>query len=235
MNTPKVEIIVPIFNEAKNIDRCMTNLLLQTYENCDILLVNDGSNDGSGEICDSYANKYENVRVVHRKNGGLSAARNTGVKNTVADYVTFVDSDDYVSIYLIEVLMRSIQENDADMSIVHMKMVSTIADDVLNEHCKEKQVYVFDTENALKTMCYRKMFGCSACAKLIRKELAIKYPFPEGRLYEDLATTYKMIGDCNKVVYTDVTSYFYVQHNGAGITRGGGVRDSLMQFMLLTA
>ena len=215
-----VGVVVPVYNEIENIDRCIDSLICQTYDNYVILLVDDGSTDGSGVRCDSYARDYENIEVIHQKNGGLSAARNAGTQNIKTEYVTYVDSDDYVSPYLLEDLVGGIINNDADMAIIHMKVLLNSNDNIFVKESVENRSYVYDPETALKHMCYKNQFGVSACGKMIKKELAVRYPFPEGKLYEDLATTYKWIGDCDKIVYIDTADYYYIQYQGVGITRG---------------
>jgi len=211
-----IGVVVPVFNTINYIDRCVRSLLDQDMDWFTIVLVDDGSTDGSDKLCDKYAEKYENIAVLHKKNGGLSSARNEGVKHLDTEYIVFVDSDDYVSKTYISDLVKGI--NNADMSIVRIRSV--------DEHSSYKRpdngnnyVRVLNSEQAIGYMCYRKYFGFSACGKLFKREHLLKHPFPIGRLHEDMYTTYRLIDECNQVAYVNKSDYFYVQHYGEGITR----------------
>ena len=114
---PLVSVIVPIYNVEAYLLRCVNSIKEQTYNNLEIILVDDGSTDSSGMIADSFAENYERIRVIHQKNGGLSAARNTGIDNTKTEYITFVDSDDYVDSNMYEVLLKNMDSKNADISI----------------------------------------------------------------------------------------------------------------------
>lgn len=217
---PQVEIIVPVYNERQYLQRCVESLLSQSYDKYRILLVDDGSDDGSGDLCDWFAENHNNIEVIHKENGGLSSARNCGVRKSTAEWVAFVDADDYVSPYMIEDLVVGIKTYGADVSVVGLAAVGTESRKIKKRNEQNRRAIIMDTEDAMDDMCYMKHFGVSACGKLFKKELALRFPYPEGMLYEDLATTYKIIGDCTRVCYIDEVDYYYVQNSKEGITRG---------------
>lgn len=228
-DTPNIDIIVPVYNTEKYLRRCLDSLLNQSYENYSVILVDDGSEDASGVICDEYNSKYHNVKVVHQENKGLSAARNAGVINSDAQLITFVDSDDYVAADLLKDLEYSLTQYGSDMSIIHM--VPILEDRNVEDQGRSSRhachTEVMDSRMALMNMCYKRKFGVSACGKLYKRELLLKHPYPEGTLYEDIATTHKIIIECQRIVYSNNKDYYYVQHVGDGITRGRFVKAKM--------
>lgn len=212
---PLISVVVPVYNMEKYLERCMKSLLVQTYSNYEIILVNDGSTDSSGELCKRYKEEQQNVIVLEKQNGGLSDARNQGVKIAKGQYICFVDSDDYVSEDMLEKLQFALEKYNADISTVKMRQVS---EKFILHQKKDKwknKIYVLNAQQALEDMCYRNNISVSACAKLYKRELIISHPYPVGMLFEDLATTYKIIGGCNKVVIVDSVGYFYVSTKGS--------------------
>lgn len=121
---PKVTVVVPVFNVEKYLHQCIESLLNQTYRNLEIILVDDGSTDNSGAICDKYRQKDQRIKVIHKCNQGLGFARNSGMKETTSDYITFMDSDDYADEDMIEELMRPIIDENADTVIGGFKKVN---------------------------------------------------------------------------------------------------------------
>ena len=211
-----MDIIVPVYNVENFLDRCIESLLNQKYTNYGVILVDDGSTDNSGKMCDSYARNHSIVKVVHRKNGGLSYARNTGVNHSKAEYITFVDSDDYVSTTYLDDLICGLSDAEIEMSAIGIVSISNSSNSFKKNELKK--TIKLNTQDALMHMCYRKYIGFSACGKLFKREIVLKYPFPEGRLHEDMYTTFKLIGECKYIGYYDSTDYYYVQNEGEGIT-----------------
>ncbi len=207
---PKVSVVVPVFNVEQYLPQCLECLNNQTYTNIEIVLVDDESKDGSGYICDQYANNHCNARVVHQKNMGLSGARNIGVKNSTGNYITFVDSDDIISKDYVEILVDALLDTNADISVARIvKFWGEINTPGIAQ--QERQYEIHKTENAIIEMCYGGKYGVSACCKLYPKDLVEKHPYPVGKLHEDLATTYKIFGDINEIVYCNQYIYFYRQ------------------------
>lgn len=210
----KIVVVVPVYNVEKYIKKCVNSLLNQNYSNYEIVLVDDGSTDESGKICDEYDCANYNVHAFHKKNGGLSDARNYAIKKVSGDYIIFIDSDDYVENNLLEYMGEYINSEDVDI------VVSPLYDEKENssKYVKERftdDFQVFDAEEALEKMNYQNLFSTSACAKLIKMDLIKKFSFPNGMLYEDLATMFKIVGEANRIVVLDKPLYHYVQHNGS--------------------
>lgn len=213
----KISVVVPVYNVEKYLKKCVDSLLNQTYKNFEIILVDDGSSDSSGRLCDSYAEQSRNIFVLHKQNGGLSDARNCAMSYIRGQYVTFVDSDDYVDTDFLEKLAKPLTGNMAQLpDMVICPHINESLNQVSLLHRERNQLYqVLEPEKALEMMCYEKEFGTSACAKLISDRLVKKFPFPKGKLYEDLATVYKMIGDSRVIVFLNVPMYHYIQRKGS--------------------
>lgn len=208
-NNDLISIIVPVYNVESYLKRCVDSLLSQTIHNYEILLIDDGSTDESGYICDIYSKKYSFVKTFHKENGGLSDARNYGIDRASGAYLTFVDSDDYVRNDYLEILYNLIIINKADISIGVWKEVY---DDGSEKtiYPNRKKIEITDDNNVmLEKMLYQKLFDTSACAKLYKKELFCKIKFPKGKLYEDLATIYKTFLLAKRISYTNEPIYYY--------------------------
>lgn len=215
-NKPFVSVVVPIYKVEQYLRRCIDSLINQTYSNYEVILVDDGSPDKCGDICEEYATLHEKIRCFHKENGGLSDARNYGVTHARGEYIIFVDSDDYVSKDHIEYLVGLLYEYDADLAIAGFLPVKENTEfseiESLKNNFAEERVCM-TTEEAMIRMLYVKGYGVSAWSKIYPKELVLKYPYPRGRIYEDLATTYKIIGECKKVAYGGNPIYFYLQRS----------------------
>lgn len=207
-----VSIVVPVYKVEKYIDKCVESILKQTYKNFELILVDDGSPDMCPQLCDEYATKYDFIRVVHKKNGGLSDARNHGVGVAKGDYITFIDSDDYVSIDYLEVLVGLHNRYGADVCVGGITTFYEGEVPTYDGGIKEK---VFSGIEALKSMFYQDMLDTSACAMLLPTEIARKNPFPVCKYHEDELTTYKYYSSVKKVAVTTKSLYFYLQRRGS--------------------
>ena len=205
-----ISVIVPIYNVERYLRRCIDSIIYQSYENIEIILVDDGSSDSSGDICEEYKERDKRVCVIHKENGGLSDARNVGIDIATGKYLTFIDSDDYVSISYIEELYNYLIQNKADIAVCSMQKVSGYLTEKLIEKdaCKIK---VWNSEDALRQMLLQYDITCNAWGKLYISELFKNIRYPKGKLYEDLATTYKLIDMSNKIVFFDKKLYAYYQ------------------------
>lgn len=206
----KVTVVVPVYNVEKYLDRCVESLLHQTVQGYRIILVDDGSMDCSGKKCDDWALKSLMITTFHKQNGGLSDARNYGVQYVDTEYVTFVDSDDYVEPEYIELLLKGL-ETGADMVVTHH--VQEYEDQPQKAVIDEK-FNLYSTEEALKKMCYEEI-STSAGGKLFPKSYILDNPYPVGKLYEDLWTTYKYIGRSKKIAFNKSQTYHYLQRKGS--------------------
>ena len=178
--------------------------------------MNDGSTDNSGELCDEYSEKYSNVRVFHKENGGLSDARNFGVKKAKGEFITFLDPDDYLEVYSLE-LLAGIQEM-YDCDIVSTRVKATELYNVYSNHYLTeenfKNVVIMDRDVFLEEAFYDKVATVSACGKLYRK-IILEIPFPKGRIYEDLYIISEHVGKANKIVHTPLQIYNYYKRQGS--------------------
>lgn len=205
-----ISIIVPVYKVEKHIDKCIVSILNQTYSDFELLLVDDGSPDKCPEICDDYAKIDGRIRVIHKKNGGLSDARNTGIKEAKGTFVTYIDSDDYIARDYLETLLGLISEYDADIAVTGIHVMNEGADipDVNNG-----RFFCYTGMEALENMLYQNNLDTSACAILLPIEIAKNNLFPEGKYHEDDLTTYKYYAEADKVAVTTKPQYFYVQHS----------------------
>lgn len=153
--TGLVTVIIPVYNVEKYLHRCVDSVINQTYRNLEIFLVDDGSTDSSALICDEYAKKDSRVKVLHKENGGVSSARNLGLKNATGEYLTFVDSDDYILLTCIEKMVRGMEENDVDMVAVNWKDQNGAAGDN-NGYCEENCCKIIgqDFEKTIRVMVW---------------------------------------------------------------------------------
>ena len=211
----KVAIIVPVYNAEEFLKYSVESMLNQTYSNLEIVLVNDGSTDKSGLLCDEYAQKDSCVKVVHVDNGGQSRARNIGVKNTTADWGMFLDSDDYYEKITVEYLVALRDKFNADMAATTVVEVRSYEVKDALDRVDLEGATVLDRETALEEMFYGNIVGTHPGGKLYKKELLEKYPFPEGLYYEDLAIAYEHINSCEKIAVGKHNLYKYYRRTGS--------------------
>ncbi|MBR1443324.1 MAG: glycosyltransferase family 2 protein [Firmicutes bacterium] len=212
---PLVSIIVPVYNVEKYISRCIESLISQTYKNIEIILVDDGTQDKSGEICEKYAKKDKRIVVYHKENGGLSDARNYGIEKSNGEYLSFVDSDDYVDFDYIEFLYNLIKKG-YKLSLCSLCIVYTSN----NRICKKgngKEIIV-SGKNCIKMMCYHDEIDTSAYAKLYHKSLFENVKYPKGKLFEDIGTSYLLFDQCEKIICSFVPKYYYVIRDNSIVT-----------------
>lgn len=209
---PKISVIIPVYNVESYLDRCLTTVLTQTYENLEILLVDDASTDGSLELCAKYQKTDPRVKLIKRReNGGLSAARNSGLAHATGEYLTFVDSDDSIDTNYLATLYSALAKN-SKLSICAVREIRP-GKKILNSGTGYAKTYL-SRKQALKRMLKDESFNVSAYAKLYHKSLWQNLKFPEGRIHEDLGTTYKTIlgtPASAKIAYTPETAYNYIR------------------------
>lgn len=202
-----VTIVVPVYKVEKYIDRCIKSILNQTYKNLEIILVDDGSPDNCGKICENYAQKDKRIKVVHKENGGLSDARNAGISISNGKYISFIDSDDYIDPEYIELLYKTIKKDKSDMAISSHKVIYENGT-VLEKATKEESI--LKPKEVLKRILYDDGIDLSAWAKLYKIELFKEIRYPKGRLFEDAATTYKLVDKCEKISIISRSTYNYI-------------------------
>ena len=206
-----ISIIVPVYNVEKYLNKCIESIINQTYKNLEIILIDDGSTDNSGEICDEYRNKDKRIIVIHKKNGGLSDARNVGIDNANGKYISFIDSDDYVEENYIELLYNTINQYDADMSIASHKVI--YEKNIIDRSTGKK--FCAAPKKILEMLLYDNGIDTSAWGKLYKRELFKDIKFPKGRLFEDSATTYKLIDKSKKIAVYSKPVYNYIIRNNS--------------------
>lgn len=211
-HNPLVSVIIPVYNVEQYVCECVDNIISQTYSNIEILLIDDGSTDRSGAICDEYKQRDNRIIVIHQNNQGLSCARNTGIDNAKGDFLVFVDSDDIPSTTMIKRMVDLSQEYNS--SFVSCFFTCDQKDFFLD---KKEHIEVLSPLDALMQIFSEKTFQTSACAKMYAKSLWNDIRFPKGKLFEDYATIYKVVLVCGSVVSTDKPYYFY-RPNPNGIT-----------------
>lgn len=207
-----ISVIVPVYKVEKYIDKCVNSILNQTYKNFELILIDDGSPDKCPLICDNYAKDDERVKVLHKKNGGLSDARNFGLDYACGEYVTFIDSDDIVAPEYLETLIYLLEKYNSDIAVTG---IAVFSDELPTKKEKKNKEYIYTGEEALIKMLYQDTLDTSACAILLPINIAKQFLFPVGKNHEDEFTTYKYYSNVRKVAVTTREQYFYLQRNGS--------------------
>lgn len=217
----RITVIIPVYNVEKYLVRCLESVIHQTYKNLEIILVDDGSTDTSGMICDRYAVEDARIKVIHQKNGGLSAARNTGIEAATGDYIAFVDSDDFIEITMYEEMEKLAEEHQAELVACRYYCVYkdhetddstgriTVYDEplsMLKQYLKEEETFLIQH---------------AAWNKLYYKDLLKEERFPVGRWYEDVVFSAKVLSRVQKGVYLDKALYHYVCEREDSIMNAG--------------
>ena len=202
-----VSIIVPVYNTKNELPRCLSSILMQTYFNLEILLVDDGSTDGSGQICDEYATNDKRIRVIHKTNGGAASARNVGLDYAKGDYIGFVDSDDFIDLNMYQSMLDNCINNKCDIAFCGRYDVDGEKKSI--GLCpKEKRIY--DRYEAINKLFAWDEIDSSQCDKLFKKELWKELRFPVGRVCEDVAVIYKVILNATRIISVPIPYYNYV-------------------------
>ena len=205
----KISIVVPVYNVEKYLSRCIESLLAQTYKNFEIILVDDGSTDNCFNICREYEQKNKQIYVYRQEHGGPSDARNIGMNRATGKYVTFVDSDDYIHPLFLELLVKGIQQG-ADFSVCDFTEVYD-GNGIRKIEPNIVDISTINAKEGLVEILHQKFHDVAAWGILLPLSLAQKYPFPKGRIFEDLYTTYQYYLDAQIVAFVRVPLYYYFQ------------------------
>lgn len=212
----KVSIIVPIYKVEKYLSKCIDSIITQSYSNLEIILINDGSPDNCGNICDDYSRKDNRIQVIHKKNGGLSDARNEGLKIASGEYISFIDSDDYIDKDFYKILVDLIKSNNADVAQCAYK--KTTENDNLDYKINTLEEKKNDNISLHNLDILNSLYGTEKYTviwnvwnKLYKRELLRNIYFPKGKLHEDVFTTYKILYRAKTLVSTNKQLYFYTQ------------------------
>ncbi|AJI57894.1 glycosyltransferase like 2 family protein [Francisella philomiragia] len=219
-----ISIIIPVYNVQDYLARCLDSVVNQTYKNFEIILVNDGSSDNSLEICQQYVNKDNRIILIDKEKGGLSSARNAGLDIHKGEYVTFIDSDDWVDLDYVATLHQDIVDNNADISMAgFINVYSSTLEDLPNIN----EIKTFSREESINKLILNKL-ETSACSKLFKSFLFERLRFREGIIFEDLDIMYKLFLLSTKVVRNSSVRYFYFQRKSS-IMGESKNRDNLIE------
>lgn len=218
----RISIVVPVYNVEKYLTQCIDSIIKQTYTDYEVVLVNDGSKDSSGKICDEYSKKYDNIKVIHKENGGLSSARNAGIQEATGEYVMFVDSDDYIyKTDCLEKLVEVINSSSGVIDLLQYKMVHYFENS--DKYIKLKDYNInneLSTTEKLEQMIADGTFSPSACDKLIKLSV-IKdnnVYFEKGLLSEDIKWSLNLFLHINNLAVVNESIYVYRQQRKGSIT-----------------
>lgn len=214
---PLVSVIVPVYNVEDYLAECVESIRNQTYPELEIILVDDGSTDGSGRLCDALAAQDARIRVIHKENGGLSDARNVGMRSAGGTYFAFVDSDDALPRNAVARMCSQCEAQDADIAIAEVCAFSQKIPLLMEQMADE---VVLSAKEAMRRMFLHQDIGHEAWGKLYRRALWEKQRFPKGMLYEDYATIYGVVAESKRVVVLREPLYYYRVRSGSIMQSG---------------
>lgn len=225
-----ISVIVPVYKVEQYLDDCIQSLINQTYQYLEIILVDDGSPDNCGKICDHYAEVDNRVRVIHKENGGVSDARNVGIREASGKYIGFVDSDDYVDKYFYEYLMKLAKKYDAD--IVECCSISFV-DEILPHAIEDERIKVLNPKQWLTETNLEDFFASVFWNKIYKKDIFQDITCPVGRHYEDEAVIYQLVYRANKIVRGKSALYFYRQRKNSITDNEKNIEETVQRFTAL--
>ena len=206
---PKISVIIPVYNVGKYLKRCIDSIIQQNYDNLEIILVDDGSSDNSGKICDEYVVIDKRIIVIHKSNGGLSDARNKGLDICTGEYISFVDSDDWIEKDFYKFAVNNLGEND--LLIFDYYLTDGKNKKCINTLSKSRKLTV---EECLLELS-KANIQSYAWNKLYKRELFLSIRFPKGRNYEDQAIMHLIMHNCNRIKYFNKAFYNYYQNQNS--------------------
>jgi len=211
----KVSVIVPIYNVEPYLDRCVKSIVNQTHKNLEIILVNDGSPDRCPQICDEWQKRDDRIKVIHKTNGGIASARNTGLDNAAGDFISFIDSDDFITDNFIETLYNLCAEYNCD--IAQCNFIKVYNDDII-PCAQEDNIRVFSNIEMLHNI-YNELYVPTIVPanKLYKKHLFESIRYPTGNTHDDEATIHKVIHRAGKIAVSEKKMYMYYQNSGGAI------------------
>lgn len=204
-----ISVIVPVYNVELYLKKCINTILKQTYKKLDIILIDDGSKDRCGVICDEFVNLDSRIRVFHKENGGLSDARNYGIERAKGKYITFIDSDDYIELDYIEYLYNLLIKHNCLMSLAAHNVVLENGH-IMHEKEVNRRSEKLSKRECIKKMLYHDLIDTSAWGKLYSMELFDNIRYPKGKIFEDIGTTYKFFLKCDEIACGYQNKYNYI-------------------------
>lgn len=215
----KVSIIIPIYNVQQYLQRCLDSVVNQQYTNLEIILVNDGSTDRSLEIAKEYETKDDRIKLISQLNKGLSDARNTGLKYATGDYITFIDSDDYVTPDYVSYMYNLLKRNNFNSPLAICSLMNVFEETGKKVNMGNNQEYTLSGEECIEKMCYQNLVDTCAYAKLGTRELYQNFSFPVGKIFEDIGSSYKLFENSKTVECGFKPKYYYYIRNNSITTR----------------
>lgn len=216
----KVSVIVPVYNIEKYLSKCVESVLGQTYGNFELILVDDGSTDSSGNICDCFSEQDKRIIVIHKKNGGLSSARNAGLDIAKGEYVIFVDGDDYVDSKMIETLLKASMDYDVNLVMCNYVHVDEKGNQVGISELRIEKPELLSSDEMLDRVSKGWTFGVIAWNKIYRRELFNSIRYPVGKISEDEFISHRIMATTKKAVIIPTVLYYYTLREGS-ITKSG--------------
>jgi minor teichoic acid biosynthesis protein ggaB len=225
MHEDLVSVIVPVYNVENYLRECLDSIVVQTYRNIEVILIDDGSNDSSGEICDEYADKDNRIKVIHKENGGVSAARNTGLDIAKGEWISYVDSDDYIESTMLETLICLAKENDIELAICSFKDISEC-----ENVTQENDIRIFSKDELIYNYVVRNADYCiteGIWDRIYKRVLVDGLRFKNDRINEDILYTMEVFTRAHKAVYTSEKLYNYRAGREGNITGRKATIDSI--------
>ncbi len=213
-----ISVIIPVYNVEKYLDRCVQSVVDQSYSNLEIILVDDGSTDNCPIICDEWTNRDNRIRVIHKKNGGLSDARNAGMAAASGEYISFIDSDDWIEPEMMERLLRAIVQDESDIAACTVKMVWE--DGSPGKLLTAQENCVLNREEAQRALLRETLLKQPVWYKLYKTDLVKEIPFAVGKYHEDVFWSYQAIGAAKRVSVIDYPGYNYFQRSDSIMGEG---------------
>lgn len=203
-----LSVIMPVYNVEDTVTKAIESVLNQTMKDLELILVNDGSTDKSGEICDRYTAENTRVQVIHKKNGGLSSARNAGLDKASGKYVTFIDSDDYLEPHIYEQFNAHYKKETMDLFFFNICRIRNNKEVIL----QSENIQLRGSKEIIEALFDYKGVDFYAWNKIYRKELFSDIRYPEGRLYEDIIPSYEVAKKSSNAIVTDQVGYYYIDN-----------------------
>lgn len=218
MPSSVISVIVPIYNVENYLDRCIESIVNQTYKDLEIILVDDGSPDNCPQICDSWAEKDNRIKVVHKENGGLSDARNAGMLHVTGEIVSFIDSDDWIESNMFEKMLTQMEQDNSDIVSCGVKWVEENGKLLRNDTVEQNEI--LDTHSAMSELINDGKLKQHVWNKIYKTELIKAIPFEKGKYHEDVFWSYQIIGRAECVSVVPDSYYYYVQRTNSIMGEG---------------
>ena len=215
MQEDKISVIVPIYMGEQWLERCVKSIENQSYRNLEIILVDDGSPDGSGAICDRLREEDDRIKVIHKENGGLSDARNAGIDASCGTYIMYVDEDDYIHPQTVEMMHQVITETGSDIAVFDFQMIPDLMVDAFPPVTRVKEPVCYEGQDIMNQLWYQNLRTVVAWDKIYKRSIYDKVRYVKGRIHDDESAIHYILGQCRRIAFLDEKLYYYVQREGS--------------------